>query len=100
IRDKLVTGVQTCALPILPLDVKVDSEKDTQGYVRKRISYGSRSNGRVDAELFVPRTIRKNAPAMVCSFDDRASVRDEPARLADEIGRASCRERVWVRAVE
>src|SRR5262249_59582773 len=59
IRDWSVTGVQTCALPIL-----VDGAHDARG-----------------DEAGVERL--------------RALVGDAPQRLR-EIGRASCRERVWI----
>src|SRR5207244_5180420 len=70
IRDDLVTGVQTCALPIC---------FDAGGA-------GDRS--RAEA----PRRDRSPAPPASKPGNPRGAL---PASAA-EIGRASCRERVWV----
>src|SRR5690606_40739694 len=81
IRDFHVTGVQTCALPILTL-VKPDEK------------------GR--PLLLSPRTyVHGWDPAAAEKFDPKAA-KEIPSDLAageivlsDQIGRASCRERVW-----
>src|SRR5205823_11407124 len=83
IRGKLVTGVQTCALPIWEL-----------------FSLGEARVGAAAPHV---------GPAAVREVDEREEFPQRPAfhRLADpgqvavleqlgEIGRASCRERVWV----
>src|SRR5437870_12510789 len=73
IRDGHVTGVQTCALPILRGDVM-----------------GARCGGerRLVECLVVPSGVDRR-------FAGEHHERDAAAR-GDEIGRASCRERVWM----
>src|SRR5947208_15025053 len=66
IRDDLVTGVQTCALPILEIDAQ-------------------------------PRGL---APAMDAIARHGSRGTEPPRRDAGEIGRASCRERVWSSVVD
>src|SRR5690606_40437928 len=88
IRDFHVTGVQTCALPILPspdqrilLDVRPDHAVNLlfPGRVRKRLR----------AELHDP------IPKLACK-GQIPSLRIDPGLmpLAGQIGRASCRERM------
>src|SRR5207249_7218563 len=82
IRDRNVTGVQTCALPIWPRRRRGPGGRTGSGAAptaacrARRPAAGGRPGG--------PR--RRPAPAP----------RVAPAR---EIGRASCRERVWVAGV-
>src|SRR5205823_7809407 len=75
IRDKLVTGVQTCALPIsIPLDGR------------------PRQGDRLDPDL---------GAALLLDLEERTGLGVLPRqagllqRVGPEIGRASCRERVW-----
>src|SRR5690349_23535480 len=68
IRDLYVTGVQTCALPIL----------------RNRPGHAATPIARAD---FSALAITKSAAC--CAFDAAANT-------AREIGRASCRERVYI----
>src|SRR5205823_11404556 len=95
IRDKLVTGVQTCALPILDAGIHIlgvvgDKEKDVGvtwlgGYAELRTVLDRQAVDHV---------------VLALSHEDQArlgglldAVGDEPVK----IGRASCRERVgWV----
>src|SRR5690606_40266682 len=79
IRDFHVTGVQTCALPISLPD-------ETRAYVAKLQSAvaGVQAQRPVDA-------VRAAAFSHVNLFVPRGS-----QRMAGEIGRASCRERVWI----
>src|SRR5205823_8138861 len=91
IRDKLVTGVQTCALPIWARPA--------------RRGHDARRDAARDGER-APGVLRLGQPATVAcgsaGVADRGS--DEPERRlwrprrralgAHEIGRASCRERV------
>src|SRR5207244_7603844 len=87
IRDDLVTGVQTCALPIF-----VEEDQLTEVYFERENEYtlaGSIYKGRVTRVLpgmqsaFVNIGLERDAFLYVSDF------------LLDEIGRASCRERVW-----
>src|SRR5205085_3365028 len=92
IRDLTVTGVQTCALPI---SVKLMAV--VVGLV----------SGSASADNTVINFTGSYGPGAACAarFDfpvgantttiDVAATADVPA---NEIGRASCRERVWVRA--
>src|SRR5688500_20221351 len=70
IRDYKVTGVQTCALPIFrAAPARVRRRAAQRGHARRHVRAARR-------------------------------VRGAPARAVDEqIGRASCRERVYIRAV-
>src|SRR5207247_6188032 len=76
IRDPLVTGVQTCALPILGLG-------DAGPHEHRPLRLRDRP---ADARQTVAQRV---APRLVDLVDDLRIV----GRL--EIGRASCRERVW-----
>src|SRR5207247_8346515 len=82
IRDPLVTGVQTCALPICR--------------VRRLAARGSRRSTRGGR---APSESRDDLPEVdlvdqrVAAHLGRCALRDD---ASFEIGRASCRERVWV----
>src|SRR5690349_25128627 len=75
IRDLYVTGVQTCALPIFLVEHLAIVRAGEVPLVERAVEVGD--------ELL-----------------DRGAVREERAEDPDEIGRASCRERVeiWVGA--
>src|SRR2546423_9241641 len=79
IRDKLVTGVQTCALPIYPTPVKVfftfPCGSRTIDAHKEDFDWGWVGGGGIEYMLGCHWTIRA------------------------EIGRASCRERVWISGV-
>src|SRR3989441_8243063 len=76
IRDKLVTGVQTCALPI-------SGPVSLEGYPAAPLTAASRD------------AVRR---LVLCGWrvtqDDRPALWSPVARRSVEIGRASCRERV------
>src|SRR5205823_11980338 len=96
IRDKLVTGVQTCALPISIEFLLYDTY---------RMAKNSIARGNQDSWTITPKRIealeaeaeaakakpteRPAGPSPVGPFFDNA-------RTAPEIGRASCRERVAI----
>src|SRR5207237_3819087 len=91
IRDSSVTGVQTCALPIS--------------------ARGDRDGARVRADREVGRWRRRAAAGQLERADpgtpvERAARGDvlvrvpERAVIGGEIGRASCRERVWATGAE
>src|SRR5687767_15468928 len=84
IRDKLVTGVQTCALPISTLVLSVASESNinnTLHFEQPKELLQSQSCGRTNLFRSVRRGINPNLCAIASSC---------------KIGRASCRERVWI----
>src|SRR2546425_7254168 len=78
IRDKLVTGVQTCALPILTLPIASALELGAIG----RLTSGAPFTPVVGSDI--------NGDG---ARNDRAFI-FVPATAPDKIGRASCRERV------
>src|SRR5207249_6886694 len=85
IRDRNVTGVQTCALPIflLPDPSAHDSAEVVAGVPR---------------EEFAASVVGPGPPGSPLAKTSAAAVRTEyaavaPRHLFDEIGRASCRER-------
>src|SRR5690606_41090937 len=94
IRGFHVTGVQTCALPIYSLVAHRDSVRDGDGAEFQR-----EASGLVDAFLGGrTETLQRH----VAGGDLVPRGRDRDLRLhpvivahADEIGRASCRERGW-----
>src|SRR5207249_8558253 len=82
IRDRNVTGVQTCALPI-------------SGALARQLRLPRRS-----CRARAPGTRRCHPPRETSRRTPRAPARREPEcqtrrRVDDQIGRASCRERVW-----
>src|SRR5437867_8684923 len=83
IRDRTVTGVQTCALPIWPERHRVVSAPVRAGRARRLYSRPPPTRGFVAFRPFGPTPNRH---------------REEPTMqflAQEEIGRASCRERVW-----
>src|SRR5205823_7336610 len=94
--DKLVTGVQTCALPISVTIVGAKGERTSSvealysGYLETTLQKGELIT-RVD----VPALGRKRAAYLKCTT---RSADDWPALgvavVLEEIGRASCRDRV------
>src|SRR5207244_4785612 len=83
IRDDLVTGVQTCALPIL-MGEELNRADVTQGGLAGDRAYAlvDKCDGKV--------ATAKNPRKWPQLFDFRAAVADVPRA---EIGRASCRAR-------
>src|SRR5207244_8467083 len=84
IRDDLVTGVQTCALPIYPEHIGVMVVPGTSPHVL-RVAF---AHAHVEVERAIPPIhsyLVRVAPAR-----QEAAVR---ALRASQIGRASCRER-------
>src|SRR5688572_31992719 len=77
IRDLTVTGVQTCALPILVVSEDVDAVRDA---ARRQIG-------------FYPRVPFYSSMFVDAGFPEAAEGQMSD-RMIDEIGRASCRERV------
>src|SRR5690348_17834130 len=82
IRDGRVTGVQTCALPILLARIVED-------LILLRIGEGDHGRGR-------GQEARAGRLEIVIGARPLARAELEAPLPVDEIGRASCRERVWV----
>src|SRR5688572_32571411 len=88
IRDLTVTGVQTCALPIWaptprwPTSVR-RSARAPPAVAAHTASAGVRP---------ISRTASATQKAMLLVYEDPG--------LQSEIGRASCRERVWIAVVD
>src|SRR5258708_11325433 len=78
IRDDLVTGVQTCALPIYSPDATSMSARDATSVTRR---------------WFVRCAMKSNATVITRS-PPRACTTIPSSGGPSEIGRASCRERV------
>src|SRR5207244_9243245 len=79
IRDDLVTGVQTCALPILP-----SFYMSKLAYGPQVIDYMKKRGDTLHIDMPIPETLAIVARAVGKRVQDV------------EIGRASCRERVCV----
>src|SRR5205085_3474877 len=96
IRDLTVTGVQTCALPIWALGRKrsvVDATGDRRWDVLRPGRFEAPFDERVrHARGVLVREVRLHRDVGT----DLLTGRDEQRGLV-EIGRASCRERVWRR---
>src|SRR5205823_9193771 len=91
IRDKLVTGVQTCALPIYPNW----NRPQTYSVTLIRHGKGAKPKQEVLGEN-IPTPPDNVGPRSTPSYDSLASaaVTDLPGGIkVFEIGRASCRER-------
>src|SRR5207247_4944281 len=92
IRDPLVTGVQTCALPIfIRLDGRLGwrSNAGKLEFFTQQLAFTGRGGARFDPTDF--RLVLDAATAA-----QPASGQIEFSNLQLEIGRASCRERVEV----
>src|SRR5205823_7503168 len=84
IRDKLVTGVQTCALPIYLRDRILAQVQQTPSPVRSVVTQRTRI-------LLVLAAVLALAVFLIIGGMHLGS--------RPEIGRASCRERVWIAVV-
>src|SRR5205823_12096754 len=93
-RDKLVTGVQTCALPISPLHLAMEMFKHAAGIDLVHVPY------RGDAPLLTALIAGDIQVAFVPQSTGLQHINNGVARALavtgtkrSEIGRASCRER-------
>src|SRR5256885_7899870 len=77
IRDYKVTGVQTCALPISPLERRGDAREE----LRRR------------PEKLARLVVVGLQPAVAAADEHQAARGRQDSAVAEEIGRASCRER-------
>src|SRR5205823_8768979 len=99
IRDKLVTGVQTCALPISTLPALFEL------VARQRVPFPYETivvdSGSTDGSLDLLRRRADRVVSIAADAFDHGLTRNlgiEHAR-GEQIGRASCRERGWAAAV-
>src|SRR5207247_3966629 len=96
IRDPLVTGVQTCALPIWR-GLRSDEQAVAVEIVSPEcvIRRGSSVEGNVEARLL--RGIQR-MPMPTAGFDvEKLPLPAVGKAVVNQIGRASCRERVKIR---
>src|SRR5258708_16680751 len=94
IRDDLVTGVQTCALPIWLLTTIVR--------LRRRCAPGEREIGVIPAQPHDRREQpgRRDGPRFAEDAPGpHGSLPEAAQRVPQQSGRASCRERVYVSLV-
>src|SRR5256714_3831420 len=82
IRDKLVTGVQTCALPISPRSLSM------------AWNYASPPTRRLRSHAYVTNAATCVAAATDRTTRTRLAASRANASIGTKIGRASCRERV------
>jgi hypothetical protein len=61
----------------VPLDYKVLEETAGDGYVCKKITYGSDLNSRAYAWLLIPNNVRRGSPAVLCLHDDYRGGKDK-----------------------
>src|SRR5690606_39415601 len=93
IRDFHVTGVQTCALPIFQLAYTYLLDGQSERALK---SFGTALQL---SELMPGDHVRRDAAirsAVVHALRGSRSRALSCLQLADQIGRASCRERVWI----
>src|SRR5205823_8290440 len=94
IRDKLVTGVQTCALPIYP-----ESPAFARDLAPKKILDVLAGKNGVQILLNIRYRVGLAPPAgFMAAHDSFLEIAQGPHLF--EIGRASCRERVWMSGLE
>jgi dienelactone hydrolase len=70
------------ALRRLPLDLRVESEEEAGGFVRRKISFAAEPDDRASAYLLIPRPLAGKAAAMLCLHQTTAAAKAEPAGLA------------------
>src|SRR5205823_11674684 len=97
IRDKLVTGVQTCALPILTIQNKVtELAAGTGNYFSMQFSAGVEND---PTRTGVTWTLTANGTPCSPSCGTLSSPVGTFNYVTYKIGRASCRERVEMSVV-
>src|SRR5207247_5031260 len=89
IRDPLVTGVQTCALPISAALIRAVRHPFP---VRRKLALRVIER-RLQKRTRPPATLERKYPEIVLGFGIRFGIHQEPSvRRPAQIGRASCRE--------
>src|SRR3546814_6140971 len=89
-RCALVTGVQTCALPILSGEIVIMSLLNEAGFQKRKKAARS---GRLAERGFYSRPVRRSSLELPPAAQDGVAQCAQP-QIDREIGRASCRERV------
>src|SRR5207244_10336502 len=97
IRDDLVTGVQTCALPIYARNIC--ARRNAVLHVAADRKPG-RKAGREFRSIAVPVRRRGRIDLPVLNRRSERGIESVFAGTRFQIGRASCRERVWFGGVE
>src|SRR5207253_5293900 len=95
-RDGHVTGVQTCALPILAEEEAVSIELPAGGVILihcMTLHACARNESSSPRRAFLP--AYRAADALPIYFGPHAAHNEPGVKLLREIGRASCRERVY-----
>src|SRR5207247_8432757 len=98
-RDPLVTGVQTCALPICALDELDERRRLRDVRECERPTTGERSLERgMEMQMQSLRFARARAAEADGGREQPTQAKMQERRERFEIGRASCRERaeIWV----
>src|SRR5205823_10191180 len=93
IRDKLVTGVQTCALPISYVDTDAAMPLSRRDFLRAGL-LGGAGLGLVGLRRneLIARAVAASATPSAAACHGQRSI--EHVVILIQIGRASCRERV------
>src|SRR5205823_10162926 len=99
IRDKLVTGVQTCALPISfgksPKTGQAETQTQTPACNSNDLSDASLGTRLAPSSLPVHQQVRARVAIFAWAYGN-----GEGMPKQDKIGRASCRERVEIAEVD
>jgi dienelactone hydrolase len=66
------------------LDVQVTDERETEHYIRRRITFAAEAGDRVPAYVLIPKGLKQPAPAMLCLHQTVGRGKDEPAGLAGD----------------
>src|SRR5207249_6681529 len=95
IRDRNVTGVQTCALPICRWGFSRE-QADALGFRSQQLARQATDEGRFQREIYPIKVAGENGTTELFDTDEglRATTLEKL-----EIGRASCRERRGERGV-
>src|SRR5207253_8049079 len=99
-RDGHVTGVQTCALPISPRESPVRQAVQTYAEQHPALVVAARQTATLIGSMLDEAGINyltiEGRAKSIASFAEKATRTEDGT---PQIGRASCRERVWSRAV-
>ncbi len=85
-RDHIVANMQLVMGPrpgrdkTVPLDVEVSEVKQTERWVRKKLTFAAEQGDRVPAYLFLPAGAKSKVPAVLCLHQTNGKLgKDEPA---------------------
>src|SRR5699024_11517707 len=94
IRDRNVTGVQTCALPIYSHEGSINKRDAIQEKKENPPGCAIAMKVSDDSFVYVMVTRMNGTPSDSCELITNLAEKVEPMLPDGEIGRASCRERV------